>query len=189
MIYIMRDPVERTISHYWHRVIHNNELRPIALAIKNDRQYCDVSYYAMQLAAYYALFNKNQIKILTLEQLVENYDETVKSLFNWLGLDELITEYHLKHENLTPNTVRQRMKVWDGTINLLRRLPVSRASIDLCPESMKYYIRRLFTREFNRLDVDIGPVMEYLRPLQREQTKELFALTGREFREWKTLSS
>ena len=46
LIYIMRDPVERTISHYWHRVIHNNELRPIALAIKNDRQYCDVSYYA-----------------------------------------------------------------------------------------------------------------------------------------------
>ncbi len=189
LIYIMRDPVERTISHYWHRVIHNNECRPIEVAIKNDRQYCDVSHYSMQLAPYYKHFSNNQIKLLTLEQIIDNYDETVRSLFCWLEVDDTITKYQLKRENETPNIVRQRMELWSRTVNLLRRSPVSRASIDLLPESIKYYVRRLFTREINLLGIDIDPVMEYLQPLQRQQTKELSALTGREFREWKALNS
>ena len=29
LIYIMRDPIQRTISHYWHRVRWEGEWRPI----------------------------------------------------------------------------------------------------------------------------------------------------------------
>src|SRR5579863_331121 len=55
-IYIMRDPVERTISHYWHRVRWHEEGRSSIEAVKNDPQYRDVSYYAMQLKPYLDLF-------------------------------------------------------------------------------------------------------------------------------------
>ena len=33
-IYVMRDPIERTISHYWHMVSYHAERRPILKAIK-----------------------------------------------------------------------------------------------------------------------------------------------------------
>src|ERR1700730_14880709 len=47
-IYIMRDPVERAMSHYWHMVNWEGEWRSILDAIKEEPQYRDVSYYAMQ---------------------------------------------------------------------------------------------------------------------------------------------
>jgi hypothetical protein len=36
LTHLMRDPVERTLSHYWHMVRHHVEHRPIALAIRRD---------------------------------------------------------------------------------------------------------------------------------------------------------
>ena len=76
LIYMVRDPTERTISHYWHRVIYNSEDRSLSRAIAEDTQYCDVSYYAMQLNSYFKQFNRDQIKILTLEELIQDHDKT-----------------------------------------------------------------------------------------------------------------
>ncbi|MBV9286644.1 MAG: sulfotransferase, partial [Hyphomicrobiales bacterium] len=86
LIYIMRDPTERAISHYWHRVLYNSEHRSLQEAIEVDNRYRDISYYAMQLRPYLALFGAEQIRTLTLEELLENKDETVQSIFAWLGL-------------------------------------------------------------------------------------------------------
>ena len=61
LIYIMRDPIERTISHYWHRLVYNDEYRSLSHAIAEDSQYCDVSYYAMQLTPYFHSFKADQI--------------------------------------------------------------------------------------------------------------------------------
>ncbi len=50
-IYLMRDPNERTISHYWHMVRYHAERRPMLEAIKTDPQHLDVSHHAMQADA------------------------------------------------------------------------------------------------------------------------------------------
>ena len=62
IIYVMRDPIERTISHYSHRVRWLGKSRSLSPAIKDDPQYRDVSYYAMQLVPYFKLFGRDQIK-------------------------------------------------------------------------------------------------------------------------------
>jgi hypothetical protein len=185
----MRDPIDRAISHYWQRVIFSNEYRSMETAIRNDNQYRDVSNYALQLNEYYKRFDKSQIKVLTLEQVFNNYDETTKSLFKWLNLGEITQNHKIDNDVELPNIVRQRMEFWGRAVDLLKRVPASQESIDRIPESMRSYTKRLFTRELNRADLDTGPVIEYLRPLQLEQTKELSALTGREYPEWKTLYS
>ena len=112
LIYIIRDPVERTISHYWHGVIHSNEDRSLLRAISEERQYCDVSYYAMQLMPYLDRFKSEQIKILTFEELIENPDETIKSIFRWLGLDTAVTIHPVIPVNITPDIVMQRARWW-----------------------------------------------------------------------------
>ena len=43
LLYVMRDPIERTLSHYWHRVQRLGEHRSLSTAIKNDPQYTDVA--------------------------------------------------------------------------------------------------------------------------------------------------
>ena len=68
-VYLMRDPVERTISHYWHMVRFHAERRPILEAVRAEPQYLDVSHYAMQLLPYLNLFGRDHVAILTYEQL------------------------------------------------------------------------------------------------------------------------
>ena len=189
LIYIVRDPVERTISHYWHRVMYNNECRSIEHAIKFDSQYRDVSYYAMQLAPYYGVFGRHQVKILTLEELLEDCDQTLKSIFRWLGIEDRISLPQLTYYNDTPAIIRQRIELVDDFLNRLKNYTILRRSLSIVPESIKNAGLQMFTRKINRMDVDIEPVVDYLRPLQREQTKELCLLTGRAFREWRTINS
>jgi hypothetical protein len=50
-IYLLRDPVERAVSHYWHMVHHHAERRPIADGFRHDTQFVAFSHYAMQLIA------------------------------------------------------------------------------------------------------------------------------------------
>lgn len=45
----------------------------------------------------------------------------------------------------------------------------------------------LTRRPVKRREVESSAVNEFLRPIQLEQTRELSALLGREFPEWKTL--
>jgi hypothetical protein len=189
LIYIMRDPVERTISRYWHKVIHNSEDRSPSRAISEYSQYCNVSYYAMQLTPYFERFKRDQIKMLTLEELVENPDETVRSIFRWLGLDAagLIPLVHF--ENATPDIVRQRLRGWGAVRRYSENHEFLLDMIERIPESIRNYGARVFSRQINRLDVNIDAVVRDLLPLQRRQTEELSLLIGRDFPEWKTLYS
>jgi hypothetical protein len=187
LMYIMRDPVERTISHYWHQVAHDAEYRDIMTAIMNDRRYCDVSHYSMQLRPYYELFRVTQIKVLTLEELLTDYEVTIKSIFTWLNICDFVPLRQLTRENENISTVQQQIMLWGTIYHSSRRHYLWRASISLVPRSIRNYSRQRFARKVNRSDVDVEPVIQYLRPLQREQTKELSALTRRNFHEWMTL--
>jgi len=190
LIYIIRDPIERTISHYWHRVMYNDEDRSLSRAIAEDSQYCDVSYYAMQLAPYFDRFKSDQIKILTLEGLIENPNEAMKSIFLWLGLDPSITISPVTQENLTPDIVRQRARWWSVVRRVSEKHSLLLKVINCVPEPLRqYYGAGLSNRQINRRGVNIEAVVRGLRPLQRRQTEELSQLIGRDFPEWKTLNS
>jgi len=186
LVYVMRDPIERTISHYWHRVRWLGEHRSLSCAIKHDPQYCDVSYYAMQLAPYLRFFKREQIKTLTFEELIKNTKETVRSILQWLNIESSVVPL-LSPENATPEVIEQR--IGGGVLYGLREKgPVFRAAIDSVPDFVRRIGVRMVTRKIYRPNVDTSEVVRYLRPLQRMQTKELEQLLGREFPEWTTLN-
>ncbi len=56
LIYLMRDPIERTISHYWHFVADGREDRDMLTAIRQNDEYVARSHYAMQLKPYLDTF-------------------------------------------------------------------------------------------------------------------------------------
>src|SRR5262245_43407547 len=68
LIYIVRDPVERAISHYRFNCQMGWEAGGPDELRRNPR-YWDVGNYAMQLRQYLAHFPKNQIHVLALEDL------------------------------------------------------------------------------------------------------------------------
>jgi hypothetical protein len=140
----------------------------------------------MQLIPYFDRFGHGQIKILTLEEMIGAQEETLNSIFRWLGLDASVAIPPVPNENMTPDIVRQHR----GILNRLSaEHDLLRYAIDRIPDSIMNYGSRVFKRRINRRDVDLKAVVRGLQPLQRKQTEELSQLIGRKFPDWKTLNS
>lgn len=61
ILYIMRDPIARAISHYWWEVEYSAEGRSFPEALKASREIADVGNYAMQIAPYIETFGRDRV--------------------------------------------------------------------------------------------------------------------------------
>ena len=109
ILVLLRDPVERAVSHYFHskRLGLEDLALPEALAVEGKRllnaeeslnrghahlshqqhSYLSRSRYERQLIRYRKIFPENQIKIYRSESLFLDTDKVWSDLLNWLGLD------------------------------------------------------------------------------------------------------
>jgi hypothetical protein len=88
LIYLIRDPIHRSMSHYLHNVLIGRENRFIreALLAENRNIYVDVSKYYMQLDQYLQKFSREQILIVPSEQLWRSPQNGVERICNFLGV-------------------------------------------------------------------------------------------------------
>lgn len=186
IVYIMRDPIERTISHYWHQVKYHGERLKMLKAVRQQPHYREVSHYAMQLAPFLEVFGPKQVKTLTLEAMRDDAVEVVQDLFRWLGIDPTHVPPRLQHRNVTvpeingadPSSIMRKLRRWRHWDRVGPMIPTPIRSVG----------RWLAEQDWDRGVVGVDRVVEYLRPLQQAETRELIELLGREFPEWKTLS-
>src|SRR5450631_423733 len=187
-IYVMRDPVERTRSHYWQGV-GRGERRSMLDAIKEEPLYCDVSYYAMQLTPFIKKFGRKRIHLLTFEELTSYPKETMKDIWKWLEIDSSVDPSGVDQpENVTPELVN--MATMFGVPQRLRFLPIMRSIIPRLPPLIRRWGQkgiRLARRQIDPSAIDTSDVIAFLRPIQTTQTEELVQLVGRDFPEWMTL--
>ncbi|MFO8041105.1 MAG: sulfotransferase [Sodalinema sp.] len=100
LIVSLRNPVDRTISHYYDRVRRGQEMRPLDVAIYeslagNPSQSTSVEFvpdylrescYGANLTAWYSHFEPEQIYVLKSEELLNQPAATSQSVFEYLGL-------------------------------------------------------------------------------------------------------
>lgn len=188
LLYIMRDPVERTISHYWHEFKNLEEEREILDAIQSDSVYRDVSHYSLQLKHFFEYFPREQIFTLTFEEMKQDLDGVLRRIFCWLEIDpDLVSVDGSKKFHQTKDVIATPKGF--GLLYKFRYSGLWNALGGYCPPAIRRLGRKLSDKNVDRKQVDLAPVKEYLRPIQREQTKALAGLLGREFPEWKTLYS
>ena len=186
-IYLLRDPIERAISHHWHMVRHHAEHRPIAKAIRCDPQYAAVSYYAMQLRPFLERFGRGRVLVLIHERLVADPAGVMRGLYQWLGVDATAADLSVfaEPENVAPDVVS--MPGWGGVPRQLRQALALKSAMARLPPAVHRALHRLTTHEVRRRSVDVTEAVAFLRPEQRRQTDELSRLLGRSFPEWTTL--
>ena len=185
-IYIMRDPIERTLSHYWYMVNSYGEGRPLLTAVRDEPDYQDTSYYAMQLEPYRRLFGGERILTLTLEAMRDDPAAVLRQVFDWLGVEPEFTPPEVeRRSNVTPQ--QSTVLRGSGMLHRLRHSVLWQRLGPHVPEWARGFARGLTEKKVVRDDVAIDAVVEYLRPIQREQTAELEQMLGRSFPEWKTL--
>lgn len=89
LIYVIRDPIERMLSHYIHAVYMKREARPAEEALADpDSVYLLRSRYFTQLKQYLRFYDRSQILVLSSEELLARRLETLKGVFHFIGVDE-----------------------------------------------------------------------------------------------------
>jgi hypothetical protein len=186
-IYLLRDPVQRTMSHYWHMVRYHAERRPMLEAIRTEPQYLDVSNYAMQLTPYLELFGPSRVMVVTFEQLTRAPSMAMRQLFDWLGVEGAGVDVPGLDvaENVTPHVLR--MAAWHGVLQHVRRARPFRLITPSLPRALRERAVQMATFQVDRRTFDASQVMNFLSPLQTRQTEALTRLIGRKFPEWTTL--
>ena len=139
LIYLMRDPIARVRSQYVAAVVHGIETKPFAEAVTEQSNYTNLSRYAMQLEQWLKHFDREQILLLTSEQLWRSHEPTMAEVFRFLGVDaDFVPE-------AIPANVTKNKVIRTGVANDVRRSGAARVLRHL-PESMKAPVRRYAER-------------------------------------------
>jgi Sulfotransferase family len=190
LVYIMRDPVDRALSHYWHSVRWDRQRLSPEEALRDDPQYREVSYYAMQLRPYIEAFGRDHVYTLTMEAPSGDPAGTVRLLLEWLGLDpEQLAppEQQIQH-NKTPEVQIERLKRF-APLERIRWSKPYRMIRPLVPASIRRSGRKASSEVIERTEIS-DDVYAMLRGEMLDQTRELEELLGTSFEDdWATVYS
>ena len=138
IVYVIRDPLERAISHYlheWSRGVVGND---VEAAFRDHPEFLSYSCYARQIAPYVEQFGLNSILVLTLEDMKSNPTEFMARLGDFLGRPDLAWNHGL--EPVNESAERSRPLPFHS---LLVDHPVARhVRRKIVPKGVRTWIRR-----------------------------------------------
>jgi hypothetical protein len=92
LIYMVRDPIERAVSHYLHARAAGRERRTLAEGLGNfETRYVLRSMYATQLEPFVEAFGAERIHVDTQAALLRDRAATMRRIFRFLEVDEEFT--------------------------------------------------------------------------------------------------
>jgi hypothetical protein len=139
LIFMVRDPIDRMISHYLHYYLRGSERRPISEALADhESRYVLRSRYYAQLEPLLERFPRENIFVGAQEDLLTERRETMRAIYRFLGVDGSF--WSRKMERLRNQTAGEGQ----GFVlaDRIRRLPGSGLAYRL-PEELKWVGERL----------------------------------------------
>ncbi len=140
-IYLVREPVARTVSHHYHELAAGTVTGTIDEAVRREPRFIDYSRYAMQVAPWLETFGPRQVLIVRFETYVADRRATVARICRFIGVeprDDLIqpdVAYNRSDDKPVPH----------GVGGALRRSPLYRRLVrPLLPHSVKDRLREAF---------------------------------------------
>ena len=171
LIYLVRDPVDRVVSHVNHRMRHIRGHQSF-----EDPLVVDTSRYAWQLEPFASVFGSDAIRVVNFADLCADPNGVCADLYAWLGLEP--------HVLANPGVSNEGTSV---KTSQLERLP-----------SLKRVARRLPLRFHGPLKKAVQNVMPYrhqpvqaspdealrLRQLLADDAKRLAQIWGVDISQW-----
>lgn len=89
LIYVVRNPMERCISHYLHRVQRGYETRHFSDILGNlpNEAFAAQGLYHYQLQQYLKAFPKEQLLVISFDNLKKHTQETVSQIYDFIGVE------------------------------------------------------------------------------------------------------
>jgi len=143
MIYVMRHPLDRLVSHYIHEWSLKRVRGSINKVVHNDRQFVDFGRYAMQLRPYFRVFTRSQILPVFFGRLTTQPQAELERIASFIGVSGPVRW----NEDLIKNKSSSRMRLSNIRDGLLRAPGIGLTLRTLVPERAKERINRLWTMQ------------------------------------------
>lgn len=188
LIYLMRDPIDRIQSHYLHRTairedhhLLQPEDRSFRRAVTSDPSYVSFSMYATQIEQYLAFFPREQMLLLTAEELRHARRPTLRTVFRFLGIDPdyVGTEQQHEFKRTDGRTMRKPLA------RRVRRLPGYERLGRWAPRSLRALHYRISTAPATKDQAPLPlDLRAHLEDLLREDVRRLRAYMPADFSGW-----
>jgi hypothetical protein len=179
LVYMVRDPIDRIISHYVGSTVQGRETRPFCRAVTEGEQnnYVMTSRYGRQLKPYLDLFDDDQLLVCSLERLAEHPSDVLRDVHAFLGVETAVSEQQLQLGQFNATSRKRKRGAWYRWIS------------NRVPQSVKDRLRPYVPRHWiPGTPVTRPDPSEALRRQLRDQLSEdietLRQVTGRSFERW-----
>ena len=185
VIYMVRDPIDRLLSHYLHNVGGGYETRSLEAALADpDSAYLTRSRYARQVEPYLREFGAERVLIIARERLATEREASMRRAFEFCGVEPGFSSPQFERQWETGSAKSGGgFRLMDRAV----RLPGLRAldrNFDRLPESLRWVVERVVH------DPDTGAapkpelapeLRERLEGLLRDDVGRLEQIAGRSF--------
>lgn len=181
-IYLLRDPVERCYSGYWHNVRMGNEREEFRVALSNSSYYLDVSDYYGQLLLWLDYFSLGSFFFVLFEDMKAFPERVARDCFRFLGVSEETPSVELdsvKNRGYQAGRVARRINrlattypslrntiesvVPRSVVSLLNSLKNSPTPIPAMPEEDRDFLTEYFRESNENLERLIGTSLDRWR--------------------------
>lgn len=183
ILYIVREPISRTIAHYWQRAKEFQENLPLHEAILEHPIYRDTSDYALQLGQYLTVFPQQNIYVILSEDLRTDRVATMARLFDWLGLDtcdlapEDLADIHVS----SAQSRTQRF----GFVRDIRNSATWQQMRQKLPRPAVDMLRELATKSFDKQETDDIETRRWLKSYFTPRVDRFEDMLGRSLDVWR----
>ncbi len=186
ILYIIRDPLDRALSHYWWDVQYSAEGRSFVGAASRSREIIDVGNYAMQLAPYLEIFGRDRVHVLTLEALTQDAPKVLSHVWDFLELAPADVTGGAPPQRFNPGRAAVPRIPGSALFSHLKETPLWAVAKSVVPAKVRRQTIAALARPVERtLKVEeLNEAADALRPRLLEETRALSAMLGREFPEW-----
>jgi hypothetical protein len=173
LIYIVRDPIKRIISHYTHQYIDRCEHLTIseALADLENNHYIKSSFYYWQMEHFLDYYSPDKILVISLEDLSQSPEQTLSQVFDFLKVDS-----SFKHTIFDHAFHQTKQKKRLSTLGKqVANLPAGYRFINM--------FSSLFNEKLNNPIIE-QDILKRIKDILQEDVNQLRAFTGNDFANW-----
>lgn len=187
LIYIVREPVSRTLSHHYHMYRKGEAPRDAAQAVKSISQLIDISRYAMQLKPWIERFGLEHLHVVRFEDYVKHRESIMGEIYAFLDVStrsdvsDVGTVYNVGEKHLLPpDSVR-------GVIQKITRSQWYKRNIHpQMPQWVRDGFKNIFYKEAkDRPETPPAVTIEYIIDQVIDDVRELGEILGADEPVWK----
>jgi hypothetical protein len=184
LVYIMRQPVDRVISHYTHNFVRSIDTKPPEEAVFDSPAYVNRSRYGVQVRPYLELFGPENVLLLIFEEYTDDQIATLEQIARFLNIDPAPfadTDTTPRHQSVGQPYLRYE------SVRQITHSDAFQKVRNIIPAAIRQPIRhRLFSNKIDEKPHFSVETRQALWRLLEDDVRTVESLLGRRLDQWRT---